>query len=192
MKVRIFALAKELDLDSKDLIQHCNDAGIPVKNSALASITPSERDVLLDYLKTMKTSGKPSPAPAVPVPVRETPLDVGGKVRKIRTLGPLGKALRRGKDDEDAGLAAPSATEFEADVESELAAEVSELEAEQSVETSVAERASVEAEAVEEAVAPQAAEAAEPAAQLRDDEEEEGGLPAVRGFPEKTTLRRAG
>jgi translation initiation factor IF-2 len=125
LKVRIFALAKELDLDSKDLIQHCNDAGIPVKNSALASITPAERDVLLDYLKTAKTSGKPAPQPAVPVPVRESPGDVGGKIRKIRTLGPLGKALRRGKEDEEEALDSPEyvAEQMEADIAAEPAAE---------------------------------------------------------------------
>ena len=100
MKVRIFALAKELDLDSKLLIQHCNDAGIAVKNSPLASISPAERDVVLEYLKTVDTSAGQEAAPEVAAPVREAAGDVGGKVRKIRTLGPLGKALRRGKDEE--------------------------------------------------------------------------------------------
>ena len=47
MKIRIFALAKELNLDSKDLIQACNDAGLNVKSSPLASISPDERDMVL-------------------------------------------------------------------------------------------------------------------------------------------------
>ena len=50
LKVRIFALAKQLGMDTKVLIQHANDAGIPVKSS-LASISPAERDVVLEYLK---------------------------------------------------------------------------------------------------------------------------------------------
>ena len=58
LKVRIFALAKELGMDSKVLIQHANDAGVPVKASALASISPVERDVVLEYLKTK--SSKPA------------------------------------------------------------------------------------------------------------------------------------
>lgn len=51
MKIRIFALAKELGMDSKVLIDECNKAGVKLKNSALASITPEERDVVIDYLK---------------------------------------------------------------------------------------------------------------------------------------------
>ena len=46
LKIRIFALAKELNLDSKDLIQACNDAGLNVKSSPLASISPEEKDMV--------------------------------------------------------------------------------------------------------------------------------------------------
>jgi translation initiation factor IF-2 len=49
LKVRVFALAKELGIDSKDLIQYCSDVGIQVKSSALASITPEERDRVVAY-----------------------------------------------------------------------------------------------------------------------------------------------
>ena len=51
LKIRLFALAKELGIDSKDLIEHCNSAGIKVKNSPLASISPEERDLVLGHLK---------------------------------------------------------------------------------------------------------------------------------------------
>ena len=50
MKIRIFALAKELGMDSKVLIDECNQAGVKLKNSALASITPDERDIVIAYL----------------------------------------------------------------------------------------------------------------------------------------------
>jgi translation initiation factor IF-2 len=101
LKVRIFALAKELGLDSKELIQHCNDAGIPVKNSALASISPEERDVVLAHMKRKGAAGAPSSDPAgPPVPVRDVPsADRIGKVRQIKTLGPLSRVLRRDKEE---------------------------------------------------------------------------------------------
>ncbi len=87
LKIRIFALAKELDYDSKELINHCNDAGIPVKSSPLASISPDERDRLFAYLETLK-SKTATPAktsePAAPVPSIPAELLTGGKVRAIQ------------------------------------------------------------------------------------------------------------
>ncbi len=85
MKIRIFALAKELGLDSKELISHANDAGISLKNSALASVTEEQRDTIVNHFKQL--SAKPS-AVAVEepaTPVRDENRDAGGKVRKIRT-----------------------------------------------------------------------------------------------------------
>jgi translation initiation factor IF-2 len=104
-KVRIFALAKELDIDSKDLIQHCNDAGLDVKSSPLASITPAERDVLLAHLAKVRA---PTAAKGddVVTPAREgAAADRLGKVRPIRTLGPLGNLRRRSRADEDEAIA---------------------------------------------------------------------------------------
>ena len=83
LKVRIFALAKELGMDSKVLIQHCNDAGIPVKASALASISPAERDTVLEYIKSKPS--KPSKSDAHGIQ-RDVPVDVAGKVRPIKTI----------------------------------------------------------------------------------------------------------
>ena len=51
MKIRIFALAKELDIDSKLLIEYCNKAGIVIKNSALASISPDEKDRVMEIIR---------------------------------------------------------------------------------------------------------------------------------------------
>ena len=56
LKIRIFALAKELDIDSKLLIDYCAKAGITIKNSALASISPEERDRVLDVMKASGSS----------------------------------------------------------------------------------------------------------------------------------------
>ncbi|MBV07628.1 MAG: translation initiation factor IF-2 [Rubinisphaera sp.] len=91
MKIRIFALAKELDYDSKELINHCNDAGIPVKSSALASISPDERDRLLEYLdslKSNKTSESPQATSSTPNAPQFDPEKTIGKVRSIRTMTP--------------------------------------------------------------------------------------------------------
>ncbi|MFH1300245.1 MAG: translation initiation factor IF-2 N-terminal domain-containing protein, partial [Planctomycetota bacterium] len=63
MKIRIFALAKELGMDSKVLIDECNQAGVKLKNSALASITPDERDIVIAYLNKNK-SDQPSESSA--------------------------------------------------------------------------------------------------------------------------------
>lgn len=115
MKVRIFSLAKELDMDSKVLIQHCADAGLDVKNSPLASISEAERDMLLAHMAKAGKE-KPATAPAVPepfTPVRDDAvLDRQGKVRQIKSLGPLGGTLRsrRGtRDDETEVVEAPAA-----------------------------------------------------------------------------------
>jgi len=81
LKIRIFALAKELGLDSKDLIQKCNDAGLNVKSSALASITPAERDVLMQHLESAKTGA----APAAETPV-EDPMRPVREVEGSRTM----------------------------------------------------------------------------------------------------------
>ncbi len=89
LKIRIFALAKELGIDSKDLIEHCNAAGIKLKNSPLASISPEERDRVLAQMK--KGGAGPAPAPATEdiqmTPfARETARDTGGKIRSIKPI----------------------------------------------------------------------------------------------------------
>ena len=91
LKIRIFALAKELDLDSKLLIDYCSRAGITIKNSALASISPEERDRVMDIIRS---SGAPSAAavaaaPAPTTPVREFSPEVVGKARPIRNMNEM-------------------------------------------------------------------------------------------------------
>ncbi len=50
MPARIYALAKELNLDSKDLVDLVKKAGITGKGSALASLTDDETQRVRDYL----------------------------------------------------------------------------------------------------------------------------------------------
>ena len=42
MPIRIYALAKDLQIDSKELVDICTKAGIPGKGSALASLNDDE------------------------------------------------------------------------------------------------------------------------------------------------------
>src|SRR5207245_10043083 len=49
-KIRIYALAKELNLESKDLIDLCRQAGIEVKNQ-LSSLDPDQRDAVVQLVK---------------------------------------------------------------------------------------------------------------------------------------------
>lgn len=90
LKIRIFALAKELDIDSKLLIDACAKAGITIKNSALASISPEERDRVLDVLRSGSGSGTAavSTAPAVAAAAMATPVaELAVKPRPIRVMG---------------------------------------------------------------------------------------------------------
>ena len=88
MKIRIFALAKELDIDSKLLIDHCAKAGITIKNSALASISPEERDRVMDVIRASQQPKQAAvPASVVAVPAaRDVVADLAGKTRSIRNM----------------------------------------------------------------------------------------------------------
>src|SRR5213076_1816833 len=64
--IRIYALAKDLKIDSKELVEFCNKAGIPGKGSALASLEDDEVSKLKTWMDASSTKQKPSgPAPLV-------------------------------------------------------------------------------------------------------------------------------
>jgi translation initiation factor IF-2 len=66
LAVRIYALAKELKLDSKELVDICTRAGVPGKGSALASLTEDEVEKVKQFLKgdgPKAKSGKAAPPP---------------------------------------------------------------------------------------------------------------------------------
>jgi translation initiation factor IF-2 len=111
LPIRIYALAKELKIDSKELVDICTKAGISGKGSALASLNDAEVDKVKSFLsggpkksapaveKKPPRSATPAPAPAAPAatpppapapekPSRYTRDDyiapaAGGKVRVI-------------------------------------------------------------------------------------------------------------
>lgn len=83
LKIRIFALARELGLDSKVLLGLCDEAGVPLRN-ALATITPEQRDQIVAYVKNKDGGGVATEAPAEE-PTPERPASAG-KLRDIREM----------------------------------------------------------------------------------------------------------
>ena len=66
MAVRIYTLAKELKIDSKELVDLCTRAGIQDKGSALASMTDEEVGKLKEFIAN-KSRPPERPAPVAPV-----------------------------------------------------------------------------------------------------------------------------
>ncbi|HEX4415943.1 MAG TPA: translation initiation factor IF-2 [Lacipirellulaceae bacterium] len=67
MAVRIYSLAKELKVDSKELVDICTKAGVPGKGSALASLTEDEVEKVKQFLKGGGTAKAKPVAKAAPV-----------------------------------------------------------------------------------------------------------------------------
>ncbi len=98
MPVRIYALAKELKVDSKDLVDLCAKAGITGKGSALASLTDDESAKVRSFLAG---GGRSSPAasakPNAPSRPREIPVLAGerpagqGTLRREDYIAPGGR-----------------------------------------------------------------------------------------------------
>ncbi|MBC8355888.1 MAG: translation initiation factor IF-2 [Planctomycetes bacterium] len=77
MPIRIYALAKELKFDSKELVDICTKAGITGKGSALASLEDAEVDKLKSYLAGGDKKSAPTPpahAPVAPASAKSIPL----------------------------------------------------------------------------------------------------------------------
>ncbi len=83
MKIRIFALARDLGLDSKVLIELCEEAGVKLRN-ALATISEEERDQVVAYVRKKGTPTSAPPVAPEVTPLRETS-NHGGRVRVIGT-----------------------------------------------------------------------------------------------------------
>src|SRR6516164_5774668 len=69
-KVRIFALARELDMESKDLLTICRQHGIDVKNQ-LSTIEPE----LCDTIKSLVKKGGGTATAALPKPAALPPVE---------------------------------------------------------------------------------------------------------------------
>jgi translation initiation factor IF-2 len=85
-RIRVYALAKELNLESKDLIDLCRQAGIEVKNQ-LSSLDPHQRDAVVQLVKQggggVAVAAPPKPASAV-IPQILTPIPVLHSARPSR------------------------------------------------------------------------------------------------------------
>lgn len=95
--VRIYSLAKDLHVDSKDLVELCKKAGIAGKGSALASLTDEEAQRMRDFVRTNVVAGggqssvKPQSVVPPVAPVRDSqvvaplrqPASVLGSPRRV-------------------------------------------------------------------------------------------------------------
>src|SRR5206468_227492 len=77
--VRIFALARELGMESKALLTLCQQNGIDVKNQ-LSTLEPELRDVVVDLVRKDKTA-----SPGVPT-LAATPGTLPEVPGRVRTL----------------------------------------------------------------------------------------------------------
>ncbi|MFM7920654.1 MAG: translation initiation factor IF-2 N-terminal domain-containing protein, partial [Planctomycetaceae bacterium] len=101
MKIRIFALARDLGLDSKVLIDLCEEAGVKLRN-ALATISEEERDQVVAYLRRKGTPGAADIPTTEIAPVREQQNQSG----RVRVIGASGRGTMRTADGQpyDAGV----------------------------------------------------------------------------------------
>ena len=86
MPIRIYALAKELDIDSKDLVDVCTKAGVTGKGSALASLTDDEVAKVRSHLNKASAPPKPASAGEPTPPPMVRPSDTGRHVGKIPVI----------------------------------------------------------------------------------------------------------
>ena len=82
-KVRVYALARELNVESKDLLDLCKQAGFDVKNQ-LSSLDPEQRDQIEALIKKGGVAVAVAPAPAKAAAPAVLP-DVSKTVRNLDT-----------------------------------------------------------------------------------------------------------
>ncbi|MEM8864930.1 MAG: translation initiation factor IF-2, partial [Planctomycetota bacterium] len=131
MAIRIYALAKELNIDSKELVDVCTRAGVPDKGSALASLSDDEVAVVKKFLAggDSAPAGKPSAKAAPPAPERPKATgDGGGRMKVIVTPKPAPLAGRRKKATDAPAEEAPEADAPAVDAPQEAAADASPVE----------------------------------------------------------------
>ncbi len=122
MAVRIYSLAKELKVDSKELVDICSKLGIRGKGSALASLADEEVVKIRDYFKTPTATAAAPVRPAAPVPTKPSQRGHTGKMPVIVTThseSPGPSPAQTESAPEEAGSApeepAAAATETPAD-----------------------------------------------------------------------------
>ncbi len=81
-RTRVYALARELDMESKDLLDMCRQAGYDVKNQ-LSSLDPDQRDAIELMIKR---GGKTAVAVAPPPPAAAPPQPLPNLEKKVPVL----------------------------------------------------------------------------------------------------------
>lgn len=126
MAVRIYSLAKDLNVDSKELVDICTRAGVPGKGSALASLTDDE----VTKIKQFMVGGSDAPAPkgkgkgkskgkSAPLPVTR-PKSSGRPADRMKVIvtpkaaAPSLDEMRAKKEEEEVQEAQAAAAEAEA------------------------------------------------------------------------------
>ena len=102
MAVRIYALAKELKLDSKELVDICTKAGVPGKGSALASLTDEEVEKVRQFLKGGGAEGQAGQSRRRLPPQRPSEPARAGKMPVIVTRQAAARPVARPKPAEPA------------------------------------------------------------------------------------------
>jgi translation initiation factor IF-2 len=106
--VRIYALAKDLNVDSKELVEICRKAGIAGKGSALASLTDEEADKVKGFLsgeKKKPESGAARPGasarPNIPESYSKNDYIAPGQAGRIRVLDVARKPAEKPKEPKE-------------------------------------------------------------------------------------------
>lgn len=171
MSIRIYALAKQLKKESRELVEICKKLGLDGKGSPLASLTDEETKVVVDYFE--KADGAPArptaqsfleeteSAPMRKPPVLSPPTGKVPVLRPARTPRLPDLARLKTENVETASEETPVESVVEAPVESAVAPEKTNV-AETSVEPVAAPQEPVVAETpVEPVAAPQESVVAE-------------------------------
>jgi translation initiation factor IF-2 len=107
LKIRIFTLAKELNMENKVLIGYCQKLGMHVKDSALASISEEERDRVLAFIKEGPSQEESAAKSEALTPTREPAKLAAGKVPTIRTAAPKGPLAREPRRESESVAETP-------------------------------------------------------------------------------------
>ncbi len=91
MAVRIYTLAKEMKIDSKELVELCTRAGIHDKGSALASMTDQEIAKLKEFIAAKSRPAERAPAATAGKPAAPA---ATGTLRREDYIAPAGVAAR--------------------------------------------------------------------------------------------------
>jgi len=169
LKIRIFALARDLGLDSKVLIDLCEEAGVKLRN-ALATISEEERDIVVAYLRRKGTSGAAELPTTDMAPVREQQSSTG----RVRVIGATGRGTGRPGD----GQSGDAGGITDDDLAESLSAESMDDGGELAVESAEPVSEVIEAVVPDVAAEPEQVEAASPAA-VSASVSADGGVSAV-------------